>query len=88
MISTIGATTAVAAISARALRKSFGEKTVLDGIDLTSRRARSWPCSARTGRKTTAVHLLTTYLRPDAGRSASPARIPPRTRRRSGARSA
>ena len=32
---TTGATTAVAAVSARGLRKSFGEKTVLDGIDLT-----------------------------------------------------
>ena len=32
---TTGVTSTGAAISARGLRKSFGEKTVLDGIDLT-----------------------------------------------------
>jgi ABC-2 type transport system ATP-binding protein len=32
---TTGADSATAAICARGLRKSFGEKTVLDGIDLT-----------------------------------------------------
>ena len=48
-ISTTGATTAVAAISARGLRKSFGEKTVLDGIDLTVPQGTILARSARTG---------------------------------------
>jgi ABC-2 type transport system ATP-binding protein len=63
-----GATTAVDAISARGLRKSFGEKTVLDGIDLTVRQGTILALLGPNGAgKTTAVHLLTTYLRPDAG---------------------
>ena len=57
-----------AAISARGLRKSFGEKTVLDGIDLTVPRGTILALLGPNGAgKTTAVHLLTTYLRPDAG---------------------
>jgi len=68
VISTTGATTAVAAISARDLRKSFGEKTVLDGIDLTVPQGTILALLGPNGAgKTTAVHLLTTYLRPDAG---------------------
>ena len=60
--------TAVAAISARGLRKSFGEKTVLDGIDLTVPPGTILALLGPNGAgKTTAVHLLTTYLRPDAG---------------------
>ena len=35
-------------IQARGLRKSYGDKGVLDGIDSTSPRARSSRCSART----------------------------------------
>ncbi|MEY9963595.1 ABC-2 type transport system ATP-binding protein [Streptacidiphilus sp. MAP12-16] len=70
--STIGrattGSTAVAAISARGLRKSFGEKTVLDGIDLTVPQGTILALLGPNGAgKTTAVHLLTTYLRPDAG---------------------
>jgi ABC-2 type transport system ATP-binding protein len=62
------ATTTVAAISARGLRKSFGEKTVLDGIDLTVPQGTILALLGPNGAgKTTAVHLLTTYLRPDAG---------------------
>ena len=62
------AATAVAAISARGLRKSFGGKTVLDGIDLTVPRGTILALLGPNGAgKTTAVHLLTTYLRPDAG---------------------
>ena len=62
------ATTAVAAISARGLRKSFGEKTALDGIDLTVPPGTILALLGPNGAgKTTAVHLLTTYLRPDAG---------------------
>jgi ABC-2 type transport system ATP-binding protein len=57
-----------AAISARGLRKSFGEKTVLDGIDLTVPPGTILALLGPNGAgKTTAVHLLTTYLRPDAG---------------------
>jgi len=68
MISTTGASAAVAAISARGLRKSFGGKTVLDGIDLTVPRGTILALLGPNGAgKTTAVHLLTTYLRPDAG---------------------
>jgi len=56
------------AISARGLRKSFGEKTVLDGIDLTVQQGTILALLGPNGAgKTTAVHLLTTYLRPDAG---------------------
>ncbi len=62
------AATAAAAISARGLRKSFGEKTVLDGIDLTVQQGTILALLGPNGAgKTTAVHLLTTYLRPDAG---------------------
>jgi ABC-2 type transport system ATP-binding protein len=63
----VGVQTA-AAISARGLRKSFGEKTVLDGIDLTVQQGTILALLGPNGAgKTTAVHLLTTYLRPDAG---------------------
>jgi ABC-2 type transport system ATP-binding protein len=86
VIPSISATTAGAAISARGLRKSFGEKTVLDSIDLTV------PCGTilallgpNGAGKTTAVHLLTTYLRPDAGEiriaGHDPARNPQAVRR-------
>jgi len=67
-LTTTGTTTAVAAISARGLRKSFGEKTVLDSIDLTVPQGTILALLGPNGAgKTTAVHLLTTYLRPDAG---------------------
>ena len=70
MISTTGATTAVASISARGLRKSFGEKTVLDGIDLTVPQGTILALLGPNGAgKTTAVRLLTTYLRPDVGQA-------------------
>jgi ABC-2 type transport system ATP-binding protein len=63
---TVAAT--AAAISARGLRKSFGEKTVLDGIDLTVQPGTILALLGPNGAgKTTIVHLLTTYLRPDAG---------------------
>ena len=62
------ATSAVAAISARGLRKSFGDVAVLDGIDLTVPRGTILALLGPNGAgKTTVVHLLTTYLRPDAG---------------------
>jgi ABC-2 type transport system ATP-binding protein len=83
---TTGETTAVAAISARGLRKSFGEKTVLDGIDLTVPQGTILALLGPNGAgKTTAVHLLTTYLRPDAGEiriaGQDPARNPLAVRR-------
>jgi ABC-2 type transport system ATP-binding protein len=57
-----------AAIWARGLRKSFGGKTVLDGIDLAVPPGTILALLGPNGAgKTTAVHLLTTYLRPDAG---------------------
>jgi ABC-2 type transport system ATP-binding protein len=63
-----GGANAAAAISARGLRKSFGDKTVLDGIDLTVAHGTILALLGPNGAgKTTAVHLLTTYLRPDAG---------------------
>jgi ABC-2 type transport system ATP-binding protein len=66
VISAGGADTA--AIRARGLRKSFGAKTVLDGIDLTVQQGTILALLGPNGAgKTTAVHLLTTYLRPDAG---------------------
>ena len=68
LTSAAGAVTAGASISARGLRKSFGEKTVLDGIDLTVPQGTILALLGPNGAgKTTAVHLLTTYLRPDAG---------------------
>ena len=86
VISTTGATTAVAAISARGLRKSFGEKTVLDGIDLTVPQGTILALLGPNGAgKTTVVHLLTTYLCPDAGEirisGQDPARNPQAVRR-------
>src|SRR6202021_3578370 len=63
-----GVNTAVAAISARGLRKSYGEKIALDGIDLTVQQGTILALLGPNGAgKTTAVQLLTTYLRPDAG---------------------
>ena len=68
LTSATAAVTAGASISARGLRKSFGEKTVLDGIDLTVPQGTILALLGPNGAgKTTAVHLLTTYLRPDAG---------------------
>jgi ABC-2 type transport system ATP-binding protein len=75
-----------AAISARGLRKSFGDKTVLDGIDLSVQQGTILAMLGPNGAgKTTAVHLLTTYLRPDAGEirisGHDPARNPQAVRR-------
>jgi ABC-2 type transport system ATP-binding protein len=86
LTSATGATTTGASISARGLRKSFGEKTVLDGIDLTVPQGTILALLGPNGAgKTTAVHLLTTYLRPDAGEiriaGHDPARNPQAVRR-------
>ena len=86
LTSAAGAVTVGASISARGLRKSFGEKTVLDGIDLTVPQGTILALLGPNGAgKTTAVHLLTTYLRPDAGEirivGQDPARNPQAVRR-------
>ena len=78
-----------AAIWARGLRKSFGAKTVLDGIDLTVGEGTVLALLGPNGAgKTTAVHLLTTYLRPDAGdiriAGQDPAKNPQAVRRATG----
>jgi ABC-2 type transport system ATP-binding protein len=83
---TAAATDAAVAISARGLRKSYGEKTVLDGIDLTVPQGTISALLGPNGAgKTTAVHLLTTYLRPDAGEiriaGRNPAEAPQAVRR-------
>jgi ABC-2 type transport system ATP-binding protein len=83
---TAGSISTGAAISARGLRKSFGDKTVLDGIDLTVPPGTILALLGPNGAgKTTAVHLLTTYLKPDAGEirvnGADPARNPQAVRR-------
>ncbi len=79
MTPTTGATTArtaaagaptADAISARGLRKSFGEKTVLDGIDLTVRQGTVLALLGPNGAgKTTAVRVLATLLRADGGQA-------------------
>ena len=89
---TNGPITAGTGISARGLRKSFGEKTVLDGIDLTVPQGTILALLGPNGAgKTTAVHLLTTYLRPDAGEiriaGQDPVKNPQAVRRAIGVRS-
>src|SRR6202047_1645748 len=56
------------AIAVRGLRKSYGEQTVLDGIDLDVAPGTVYSLLGPNGAgKTTAVNLLTTLIRPDAG---------------------
>ena len=58
-----------AAISVAGLRKSFGTHTVLDGVDLTVRRGEIFALLGSNGAgKTTTISVLTTLVRPDAGR--------------------
>ncbi|MFE0176644.1 ATP-binding cassette domain-containing protein [Streptomyces sp. NPDC059002] len=57
-----------AAISATGLRKSFGEKTVLDGIDLNIPQGTIFALLGPNGAgKTTAVQILSTLIGADAG---------------------
>jgi ABC-2 type transport system ATP-binding protein len=59
---------ATAAIDLRGLRKSYGDKTVLDGVDLTVREGTVTALLGPNGAgKTTIIHILSTLLRPDAG---------------------
>ena len=56
------------AISARAVRKSFGEHTVLDGVDLTVAEGSIFSLLGPNGAgKTTMVRILSTLIRADAG---------------------
>ncbi|MEU2042813.1 ATP-binding cassette domain-containing protein [Nocardia niwae] len=56
------------AVSARGLRKSFGEQVVLDGIDLTVPEGTVFSLLGPNGAgKTTTVQILTTLIDPDAG---------------------
>jgi ABC-2 type transport system ATP-binding protein len=56
------------AIAAHGLRKSYGDKTVLDGIDLTVPEGTIFSLLGPNGAgKTTAVKILSTLIRADAG---------------------
>jgi ABC-2 type transport system ATP-binding protein len=66
--STSTPTSARPAISATGLRKSFGDKVVLDGIDLAVPEGSVFALLGPNGAgKTTAVHILSTLLPPDGG---------------------
>ena len=55
-------------IELRELRKSYGEKVVLDGVNLTVATGTVTALLGPNGAgKTTAVHILSTLLRPDGG---------------------
>ncbi|MGW4161121.1 ATP-binding cassette domain-containing protein [Streptomyces sp. NPDC004788] len=63
-----GTTTAAPAISALGLRKSYGDKLVLDGVDLTIPEGTVFALLGPNGAgKTTTVEILSTLLAPDAG---------------------
>ncbi|MFI1980137.1 ATP-binding cassette domain-containing protein, partial [Streptomyces wedmorensis] len=58
------------AIAANGLRKSYGEKTVLDGIDLTVPEGTVFALLGPNGAgKTTAVKILSTLITPDGGQA-------------------
>jgi len=60
--------TANLAINVRGLRKSYGKKTVLDGVDLTVPAGTVFALLGPNGAgKTTIVHILSTLVRADAG---------------------
>ncbi|MCU1444588.1 ATP-binding cassette domain-containing protein [Cryobacterium sp.] len=55
-------------IAVRGLRKSYGDKIVLDDVDLTVRAGTVTALLGPNGAgKTTTVHILSTLVRPDAG---------------------
>ena len=56
------------AIHVRGLRKSYGDKVVLDGVDLAVEAGTVTALLGQNGAgKTTTVHILSTLLRPDGG---------------------
>ena len=62
------AAVATSAIVATGLRKSYGDKVVLDGIDLDISEGMVFALLGPNGAgKTTAVQILSTYIRPDGG---------------------
>jgi len=55
-------------VNARGIRKAFGAKTVLDGVDLTVPAGQIFALLGPNGAgKTTLIRILATLLRPDAG---------------------
>ncbi|MEU9378834.1 ATP-binding cassette domain-containing protein, partial [Streptomyces sp. NPDC048255] len=61
-----GSQSAVAAVSAVGLRKSYGDKAVLDGIDLHIPAGSVFALLGPNGAgKTTAVKILSTLISPD-----------------------
>jgi ABC-2 type transport system ATP-binding protein len=59
---------AASAITATALRKSYGKKVVLDGIDLNIPEGMVFALLGPNGAgKTTTVQILSTYIKPDGG---------------------
>ncbi|MFE1270774.1 ATP-binding cassette domain-containing protein, partial [Streptomyces sp. NPDC058758] len=59
-----------AAITATGLRKSYGDKVVLDGVDLHIPAGSVFALLGPNGAgKTTAVKILSTLVTPDAGRA-------------------
>jgi len=66
--STTTTTTTTSAISARGLRKAYGDHVVLDGIDLDVAEGSLFALLGPNGAgKTTAVHILSTLIEPDGG---------------------
>ena len=63
-----GTATIAPGIEVRGLRKSYGKKVVLDGIDLTVAAGTVTALLGPNGAgKTTTVHILSTLVRPDGG---------------------
>ncbi|MCX4626214.1 ATP-binding cassette domain-containing protein [Streptomyces sp. NBC_01443] len=63
-------TTSAPAISAHGLRKSYGDKAVLDGIDLSIPEGSVFALLGPNGAgKTTTVQILSTLVAPDAGQA-------------------
>ncbi|MCX4529570.1 MULTISPECIES: ATP-binding cassette domain-containing protein [unclassified Streptomyces] len=70
MTATTSVTTTAPAISAQGLRKSYGDKVVLDGIDLHIPEGTVFALLGPNGAgKTTTVEILSTLIAPDAGQA-------------------
>ena len=64
----MSAKSAIPAVVATGLRKSYGDKVVLDSIDLVVAEGSIFALLGPNGAgKTTAIQILSTYTRPDAG---------------------